>query len=100
MNIFLSVFCPRKTDLNKKQPIQAVMNVFEPNKPIRLSFETDNGTFSCAQKWNLSQEDDKTIINFELKYTESGVQTKESIDKQTRFYSNMLTQLKALIEDN
>lgn len=68
------------------------------NSELRFGFEPDNGSYFCAQKWMISQNGDQTTINFELNYTESGPQTKESIINQANFYKDMLIKLKAVIE--
>lgn len=70
----------------------------EANQELRMGFEPDNATYFCTQRWRLAEEGSQTIVQFDLKYTESGTQTEEAVQEQVQFYEDVLTQIKSSIK--
>lgn len=49
-----------------------VVTCFKPGKELRLSFEPDNGTYLCGEKWTLTPSGAGTTVQYNETFTLSG----------------------------
>lgn len=75
-----------------------VLTYAEPNEELRYTWEPENASYLCQERWVLSPSGNGTKIIFEDRYTESGPQTEEDIAAQVKLYNEALTKLKAFTE--
>lgn len=75
-----------------------VLTYAEPNEELRYTWEPDNASYLCQERWLLSPSTKGTKIIFEDRYTESGPQTDEDIAAQVKLYNDALSKLKATAE--
>lgn len=67
-------------------------------KELRISFDPDNGSYICQDRWQLSPEGKGTKITLTQTYTESSPQTKADIDKQVEQTKEKMARVKALVD--
>jgi hypothetical protein len=70
----------------------------KPGSELRYSWEPDNGSYLCQERWILTPAGKATKVSYEDRYTESGPQTAEAIAEQIKSYNQALAKLKALCE--
>jgi hypothetical protein len=70
----------------------------KPGSELRYSWEPDNGSYLCQERWILTPAGKGTKISYEDRYTESGPQTAEAIAEQVKSYNQALARLKTTCE--
>jgi uncharacterized protein YndB with AHSA1/START domain len=70
----------------------------KPGSELRYSWEPDNGSYLCQERWILTPAGKGTKVSYEDRYTESGAQTAEAIAEQIKSYNQALAKLKAMCE--
>ncbi len=80
------------------EPGVFILTGLKENVELRYVLEPENGSYICSERWSLNQSGTSTTVSFELRYTESGKQTEESIHEQVEHYNNLLVRLKRKAE--
>ena len=75
-----------------------VVTYAEPGKELRMSFEPDNGSYVCRDRWKLSPAGKGTKITYTQTYTESGPQGQADINRQVAGTKQKLATMKELME--
>jgi uncharacterized protein YndB with AHSA1/START domain len=70
----------------------------KPGSELRYTWEPDNATYICQERWTLTPSGKGTKVTYEERYTESGPQTAEDIAKQAKSYEQALAKIKAMCE--
>lgn len=70
----------------------------KPGSELRYTWEPDNGTYLCQERWQLLPAGKGTKLVFEDRYTESGPQSAEDLAAQVKAYNEGLQKLKAACE--
>lgn len=66
---------------------------------VRYSWEPDNGSYLCQERWALAASGKQTEISYLDRYTESGPQSPEDIAAQVKSYNEALQRLKTACEN-
>jgi len=69
-----------------------------PGSELRYSWEPDNASYLCQERWILTPAGKGTKVQYEDRYTESGPQTAEAIAEQVKSYNQALARLKTMCE--
>jgi len=75
-----------------------ILTFVKPGSELRYSWEPDNASYLCQERWLLTASGKGTKVWYEDRYTESGPQTAEAIAEQIKSYNQALTRLKTLCE--
>jgi uncharacterized protein YndB with AHSA1/START domain len=70
----------------------------KPAGELRFTWEPDNASYLCQERWTLAPASTGTKLTYEERYTESGAQTAEAIAEQVKSYNQALAKVKALCE--
>lgn len=70
----------------------------KPASELRFTWEPDNASYLCQERWTLAPAGKGTKLAYEERYTESGPQTAEAIAEQVKSYNQALAKVKALCE--
>ena len=70
----------------------------KPEAELRYTWEPDNASYLCQERWQLISSGNTTKVTFEDRYTESGSQTPEDIAVQVKSYNEALAKLKTVVE--
>jgi hypothetical protein len=75
-----------------------ILSFVKPNVELRYTWEPDNASYLCQERWQLIPSGKETKVIFEDRYTESSPQTSEDISYQVESYNETLSKLKTLVE--
>jgi len=75
-----------------------ILTFVKPGSELRYSWEPDNASYLCQERWLLTPSGKGTKVWYEDRYTESGPQTAEAIAEQIKSYNQALARLKTLCE--
>ncbi len=75
-----------------------MLTTYMLNKELRYTLEPENGSYICSERWTLTTTGNNTTVKLELRYTESGKQSSESINEQVQHYNTVLMKLKRKAE--
>jgi hypothetical protein len=75
-----------------------ILTYSKPEAELRYTWEPDNASYICQERWLLAPSPNGTKVTFEDRYTESGPQTPEDISAQVKFYDEALAKLKTMVE--
>jgi len=75
-----------------------VVTYFKPSKEIRISFEPDNGTYLCGEKWVLTPSGNGTKVHYDETYTMSGPMDANALNHCTEMMNKGLNDLKTWCE--
>lgn len=75
-----------------------ILTYAKPDEELRYTWEPDNASYLCQDRWVISSSENGTKVTYEERYTESGPQTAEDIAAQAKLYNEGLTKLKTTVE--
>ena len=75
-----------------------VVTHVKPGKELRMSFDPENGSYLCRDRWELSPAGKGTKITLTQTYTESGEQSETEIQEQVSKWEAKMATIKALVE--
>ncbi|HET7153218.1 MAG TPA: SRPBCC family protein [Candidatus Kapabacteria bacterium] len=75
-----------------------VVTYFKPGKELRISFEPDNGTYLCGEKWILTPSGKGTTVHYDETFTLSGPMDANSVNHYVQGMNKSLNDLKTWSE--
>ena len=75
-----------------------VVTYAKPGKELRMSFDPENGSYLCQDRFELSPAGKGTKVTLTQTYTESGPQSEADIERQVSQWEARLARLKTRLE--
>lgn len=75
-----------------------ILTKFVLNEELRFSWDPDNASYLCTERWTLTTNGNNTSVKLVLRYSESGPQSAEAISEQVEHYNTALAKLKRKAE--